>query len=1207
MGIREIQEQVRFAGLFNEALWSIVFEIPVADTPTKRQPYPYYHILSKYKLSRKFQGDLQPSFERALSILVAQHLCEKLSADQLQLFLPAFNSMTVVGTLIKNASKEPDLRYLYMRSLRERYGLHLNSKTAEAFSLFADTTNQVLEAERKLGRQEERRGGIALELRKALLAPLKEAWISRGLEAGSVESELNVFIETCRVVNYFQPHHHPGKVLINPRQIDSEYLLSNLFGLSTSMPGFDDLFGGGGIMLTDSLGDLNETNVDGGKVPTDSFKEPNESSIDGRKVLVVGRYGSGKSLLSLQMGVEVARKGGAVWVMSLEQPAKECLYALAAVGQYPNRQSVRIEINPVDAAIALEEEAERGLLLFVDNTKDTYELFLKSLRQNAALLSKHAAKYPLRLIIIDPINAVFRKRDTIAELRDETLRSLDEVAKDNTNVWIVSEDEGEKELSFAFEQNIADTVIKLHNTRSHDYSIRFIEVAKSRMQRELRGWHALSIKPEGGILVVPAPAAVAARIRHRSTLRTGQYVEFGVPGMEDVLTHSGLAAGDVTIIRGPEGNMKTQLGQSFLFTADLPVEQISKRAKIKSLLVSAGEDADKIRGDLEQTLDRLPSNVRRKNLDDILILSIPKGYIQPGFVLQLVERLLTNSRQQRFLIDRVTVDDVRSWVLSCPFLREDATFGDTLVELFRKYGVTSCFVCSEATTDHNSVLRDMIISNADCEIQLLSHNFRGAARSIIQVAKTREMSHRRELFELNVDNSKFSVKPISSLLRVDKDGDIKPVTIQLFLYAETLGQQHYNHHIQGAIQSTLSPETYLADQSRVFLSAATNLGRSAAVDELHLVQLDEFQMPAISGTGDNSIQLRRYSDALWPEESWGGLLEVLETRVRRKGSAFIGMPFFCNIGVLAYKHDVVSADVVKDWTLLAQECNSWQQRNKEPGLFFDFPAGANENYNCLFWEILLASIDCQRLRADNCVLIQILTSGEAVEAALIMRCLARRAHLQKQVGENQDDLSLRARMSTSINALVWRHWYTTLNDMLASLEEKTRRDIAVALLPKEVCVAGEWYVAIPQYSAAPENGLELIRMLTSREAELDRMIRGVGLPTRAAFYYGDKERPASGVLSPFFRLKKNEVGDRISTAFRRSRFQCYSLLSPVLATHLKQILEIPDCPAEELRSEVGSVLASLVDTLRFVERSGTGFLCMSCGSRRSNVNPTEHS
>ncbi len=1180
MGIREILEKVAFAELFNEVLWSVTFRTSEGETPKKRQPYPYSLLVSRSTLSRQFPSNLQASFFNAIYLLRNQHFCD--DSEELRFYLHAFNPLAVARVLVDNLPNEADLRYLYMRSLRERHHLRLSARMAEAFSFFAAAANRLLEKERRVGQHGERRG-TAVEFRTGLLRALKTARLNRGLEADSVDSELTAFIETCRVVRYLQPHHHPGKVLINTRRFDSEFLVSHLFGLSTSLSGFDDLFGGGGIALTDGPG------------------EPGSTGVDGRKVLVVGRYGSGKSLLSLQMAVEVARKGGAVWVMSLEQPAEECLYALAAVGQYPDRRYVRIETNPVDAALALKTENERGLLIFVDNIKSPYELFLQSLLQNSSILAKYGDKYPLRLMVVDPINAVFRKRDTLAELRDETLRALDDIVRNNTNVWIVSEDEGEEELSFVFEQNIADTVIKLRNTRSHDYSMRFIEISKSRMQREQRGWHPISIKPEGGVLVAPAPAAVAARIRPRSTLRTGQYVDFGVPGMADILTKRGLAAGDVVIIRGPEGNLKTQLGHSFLFASDLRHEKIKRTTLQRSLLVAIGEDADKVRVDLEKSFDRLPVDSRTKALDDVIVLSIPKGYVQPGFVLQLVEKHLLEVRQQGCAIDRVTVDDVRSWILSCPFLREDATFGDTLVELFRKYSVTSCFVCSEAATNHDSALGEMIISNADCEIRLLSHNFKGAAKSIVRVSKTREMSHRRELFELAVRDNKLYVQPISSLLRLDNDGIIRPVTIRLFLHAETLGQQQYNERIRDAIQSTLSPETHLADQKGVFLSSNANLGRSAAVDELQLVQLDEFQMPSASASGDASIQLWRFNDELWQQDRWGGMLDVLETRVRTKSGAFIGLPFFCNIGMLAYRHTEISEDVVQDWELLADQCIRWQDKNDESSLFFDFPAGIDENYNCLFWEILLAFIDRDRFGADDCALIRLLTTKEAREAALIMRCLGRRAHLRKQVNTSEK-LSLRGQVSTNDGALVWRHWYTTLNDMLLAAEEKTRQQISVSLLPKGVCVAGEWFVAIPQYSAAAENGLEMIRILTSREAELDRMVRGVGLPTRTAFYYGDGTEPVSGVLSPFFRLEKKEVGDRIRTAFRRSEFLCYSLLSSVLATHLKQILELPDSSEHQLNSDISSILASLVNTLRFVERDGSNSICSFCVKTSNRLN-----
>src|SRR5438874_1919300 len=104
MGIREIQEQVRFAVLFNEALWSAVFEIPETDQPQKRPTYPYYYTLSRHKLIQKFPGNLQSDFEKAINIMLGapHHFCERITADRLKFFLPAFNSMTVAGVLINN-------------------------------------------------------------------------------------------------------------------------------------------------------------------------------------------------------------------------------------------------------------------------------------------------------------------------------------------------------------------------------------------------------------------------------------------------------------------------------------------------------------------------------------------------------------------------------------------------------------------------------------------------------------------------------------------------------------------------------------------------------------------------------------------------------------------------------------------------------------------------------------------------------------------------------------------------------------------------------------------------------------------------------------------------------------------------------------------------------------------------------------------------
>jgi KaiC/GvpD/RAD55 family RecA-like ATPase len=1177
MGIKEVVQNVAFAARLNEALWEVAFEEAEITAPRTLPTFPYYRLTTTDILRQKLGPEDNANLETALQQLEDNKLCFRMRGEVVQLYLPgAFDVLRVAKVLAGETINEAELRYFYMSSIRRRFNLCLNSSTAEKFGLLAHAASQVIERTRRSSKRDHRRGTIIDidELRAAR---------KNNLLNNVTRSELKAFVEACRVVKYLQLDHRPRKVRVNSKRIGSEFLLSNIFGLATTIPGFDDLFGGGGIMLTDDVGGYESSS---GEDPV---------SVDGRKVLVVGRYGSGKSLLSLEVAVEVAKKGGVAWVMPLEQPVAECLYSLAAVGRYPDRKFVRIETNPVHAAVALRDvNDDRGLLIFVDDIKESYELFLQSLQENGQLLAKHRAKFPLRLIVVDPINAVFRKRDlAVAQLRGDTLRALDDVARANTNVWIVTEDKSDRELTFSFEQNIADTVIKLHNTRSHDYSLRFIEICKSRMQREQRGWHPISIKPENGISVVLAPAAVAARIKPRSVQHTGQYVKFGVPGMDEILGPKAVTTGDVIIITGPEGSMKTQIGYAFLLNSDLPPERKGK-TRARSLLVSVGEDPDRLGDALEQTVKGLHSAAVTKSVDEVVILAIPKGYIQPGVVLQLIEQSLLQARRDDFVIDRVLVDDVRSWVLSCPFLSEDDTFGDTLVELFRKYGVTSCYICSDVVTGSESALQDMIVSNADCSIRLTPHNIKGVLKSIVRVTKTREMTHRRELFELSATETGPTIEPISSLLRVDNEGVIRPVTIRLFMHAETLGQEVYNNHLTDVVKSTISPETHLEDQSKVFLSASTSLGGSTAIDELHLVQLDEYQMPSPSDKSTGSIQLWRFDDTQWQENWWGGQLPKLNARVKQNNT-FVGLPLFTNIGLLAYQKSL-SSEVVSSWKQLAAQCAEWEKDNKPPALFFDFPGGTDENYNCFFWELLLAEKDVQVTNVtSDCALIKILTGESAIKAALIMRTLARRAHLQKGFHRNQDSTSrLREHMSTSPTALVWRHWYTTLNDMLVHFGEEERRNIRVTFLPGGVCIAGEWFVAVPQYSAAPEKGLDLIKMLTSREAELDRMVRGVGLPTRTDFFYGDNGNSQESIISPFFRLKKREIGDRISNAFRRSQFACYSLLSPVLAIHLKQILEISGDSVTSLEDEAECILNSLGETLQFVRATETNTKCASC-------------
>ena len=158
------------------------------------------------------------------------------------------------------------------------------------------------------------------------------------------------------MVGYIDPHTRPGFVRFSANELEVEFLVSNLFGLPTSIPGFDTLFGGGGVILPESV--------------SSTPAQP------GRVILVSGRFGSGKSLLALHMAIEVARKGGVAWVIPLEQGVQEYLYTIESMSLGSDR-SINVATDAVSAVRALDNEAQggKGVLVLLRTPRDSLTTF----------------------------------------------------------------------------------------------------------------------------------------------------------------------------------------------------------------------------------------------------------------------------------------------------------------------------------------------------------------------------------------------------------------------------------------------------------------------------------------------------------------------------------------------------------------------------------------------------------------------------------------------------------------------------------------------------------------------------------------------------------------------------------------------------------------------------------------------------------------
>jgi KaiC/GvpD/RAD55 family RecA-like ATPase len=1052
--------------------------------------------------------------------------------------------------LLGDVHAEPELRYFTVKAIREQYECKWSHEYVRIFQVLAKTLTIIVAAKRASNGPAPQ----TFHYRDELIGTLNGGLKTTVNAAYTREKLVELFTQSCIAAKYLIPDYAYGYARVLPGTIDSEFLLSHLFGLPTSITGFDELLGGGGLILVE---------------PLSNEPEPHR----GRTVLTLGRFGTGKSLFSLQMAAEVAKKGGLAWYMPLEQEPKDCLHALESVGSLIHDPRIPVA-STVPRANAITEQRipDQGGLVILRSIKESFEDFRSAFMDNV----NRMGRYPLRLIIVDPINAIVRGKDVdVQKLRADASEMFEEAKQKGVNVWLTAETEtGQSEDLLAW-QNIADTVFYFALSDDHGYVQRYFEVTKSRLQREQRGRHPFSIESGSGLVISPSPAAVRARLQPRRVLPPTTPIRFGWAEFDGALGPGAIYAGDVIALVGAGGSFKTPFGLEFVFGTDRSTNQ----GRTESLFVAARDPETSVRDLIKRWL-----SIRKrkaKSIKDIRICCLQAGFIKPGRILQMIEGHIVSARKSGRVVDRVMIDDIAHWEMSAPFVSRDHSFGDALVDLLRRYEVTSLIVCDRSDASEAAVLQRSIIDNADCLVEFAPVDMQGSIRTTIRIRKSRGGGHSREAMELQATPRGFQLQPSFSLLRVE-DGHVnRTIPVRLFLHSESKMQNDYNASIREMLSSFMETQVSVEPQERFQLSAAQRLGLIAGIDELHVVQLDEFQFPyetSHSGSVTNKL---------------GGLLTRSSTRDSGWYSAALerrAVPFYGNVGLLAYRVNQVDLAKLQSWPDIAEECDI---RKEDRFPFFDFPMDASENFNCLFLEIL-HSLQEPPHRTGVCDLREWLSGPAAIEACKLYRRLCRKAYfLRESTGLVSDD----ERANLLRHTVVWRHWYTTLNQMMSEMTVEERRGIRVISLPQDRSVAGEWFLAVPAYSAAHEVGLRIVELLTTPDAELDRARLGVGLPTRPQFY-----EEGSRLVSPYFSIVGTRLADIMKKRFKRSEFHCYGQISRVLTLHLRGILELPDETESKVETGIREMMQSLNAAIMFLRARG---VCNSCRASKtiSNIQP----
>lgn len=542
--------------------------------------------------------------------------------------------------------------------------------------------------------------------------------------------------------------------------LDADYLLHCLFGLHTSISGFDELFEGG-LLLADK-----------------SAEDQPITSRSGRVIVARGRFGTGKSTLALLIGAEVARKGGFVWYYSIEESVRQRRHALETLMVNEGRELFQILDIPEAVSKRLGERqqmrvgnpqwrAGQGLFSFYIANAITYDSLMKPLDIACSSLVDYGE--PLTLMVVDPLNAVLRNsadddsaQTSRASLRANTVEILTSARRNGANVLLVCEEETETETDIQFMENIADTVINLTVESHKDCRQRFLEISKSRYQKETGGKHAFNIEKGPSLRIFPSSASFAVRYgRCDESVRRPTDDSFGLTGLDQVLgAEAVFRRGDAFAVVGPSESLRRILAFNFLLSG-LGANGASERPSDKDLvlLLTTRDDERSLRDTLSQLQRQGAASKPLQTLDAcVRVCLLPRGYVQPGYVFQRLQAEFDIAARNGQTIRRVVLDDVAYLEMTCPFIREDEIFGTALLGFLSQHEATALFVCNDTSDGRSGHLQTSIVDGAQTVIQLGVCPSQGAARTGLRVTRTRTMRHGHGNYELVFDENGLRVE-----------------------------------------------------------------------------------------------------------------------------------------------------------------------------------------------------------------------------------------------------------------------------------------------------------------------------------------------------------------------------------------------------------------------------------------------------------------
>lgn len=1194
---------------FVDSLWSLNDRI-FSDSEERTNNLALRETYEKQELvllvMQCFTCTQQTAFQ-IIENLLDKGCVELAPLNTLRLNRSAFCTMRVALALYGPHLRPHQIRYFISIAIRDRFQISLNAETRASFNTLATIWKQIIVTPSESGAihfTKTVRGRLE-QLSKTLRVDFDDLIHRsiRELKTPNSRELVGFFLHCAFLVPFLWPIRKWGSeartsskktllkrgVQLASRNVDAEYLIAMVFGLPTSIPGLDYLFGGGGIQLSPCFGSTQH-----------------ENTLPARSILVRGGYGTGKSLFAMSLAVEVASHGGVVWYFPLEISSPEAEYILATLGVEMRPHDFRIATNHLQVERLLAERANQsarwGILCILSIADVTFSNMSNVIKSYA----DRSFGFSMSLTVIDPINTILTggkaKESEIpsddsatqqVSLRQRTHDLLQYVKSSGNNLlFTVEEADGSH---FDAEEALADTVLFLSSEEQHGYRRRYVSVMKSRYQREHRGRHAFTIVPGSGISITPSVAAIAATNSHHSADRQRHvYGAFGLSSLDKLLSprtsgkHPVVCAksvfpGDVILLRGSIGTFKTHLALCFVsWCARVVLENQLRDHRLAhqavGLVISQRYPRDVIMDKVAEPVLSATFRNRRESLrkysrsrteralaidKPVLVKTISGGYADPGAILWDIECTLESARASGKFIDRVFLDVPADWADTCPFLNDNDTFAQTLIDCLRRRGITVIITDRMSERRKNSKMFQTFLDAADTLIDLGQFQHKGKTHAWIRVERSHTQEHLNGTFQFAKGRrSGLHVDPYSDLARINEAGSFSCVGIRFFVPLESARQCVYFDNL---VQFTRSAVGAKVTFDKIDRSGVIDLLRhdsTSVVDELQIVGIDEYMLDDLT-----KARLRPIPKAI--VSACPVTNERIASRTLNRNGRCVALPFYDNVSFMVFNRTRLSNALGRQivhpsWEDILELCRI--QHASSDVMPFDFPRGAPESVNCLFLEIVgsLMRTDGRELMTSSIVKGGLSDKDleVCVRAGRILSEIAKPKMGQRllwRLGASEKSGSARD-FRVNTRAIVVRQWFTTfmqfMDDLVAEHDQTDDSwyDWWCAGLPGGVCTAGQWYLGIPNGSAAPRAGFRLLSRICSSDAENARWDLGVGIPTYSGSNEADldigmvsQEVHISGVSASFFRsLSANPI--------ERSKFHQYAELSSRLGQCLQEVV-----------------------------------------------------